>query len=145
MCYLYNNQTRRSFTAAGPDQLNTEIGEGFGDVDELEESSSVATHTMDQDKHFITVRSTDPDTCSDEDEVIIIFQNQKLIMLWLVMLIKHTVMYTCIYSHSKMKLLRMWMTRQLTTGVSQDGRRLTGCNWLEHFLNLKELCVTNAG
>ena len=68
--YLYN-QTGKSFTATGPDQLDAQIDEGFGDVDELEESSSVATHAMDQDEHFVTVAPpADPD--SDEDEVIMI-------------------------------------------------------------------------
>ena len=74
MCYLYN-QTGRSLTASGPDQLDTQIDEGFGDVDELEESSSVTTHTVDQDEHSITVAPpTDPD--SDEDEVIMNFLPQ---------------------------------------------------------------------
>ena len=65
--YLYN-QTGRSFTATDGDQLDTQIDEGFGDVDELEESSSVATTcAMDHDEHPITVAPpADPD---DEDEV----------------------------------------------------------------------------
>ena len=54
MRYLYN-KTERSFTATGPDQLDAQINEGFGDVDELEESSSVITCAMDQDEHFVTV------------------------------------------------------------------------------------------
>lgn len=68
MRYLYN-QTRRSFTATA-DQLDTQIDEGFGDVDELEESSRVVT-TMDQDEHLATV-APPTDLESDEDEVIIV-------------------------------------------------------------------------
>lgn len=65
MCYLYN-QTGRSFTAADGNQLDTEIDEGFGDVDGLEESPSVITTcTMDQDEHPITVA---PPADPDEDE-----------------------------------------------------------------------------
>lgn len=69
MRYLYN-QTGRSFTATGTDQLDAQIDEGFGDVDDLEESSSIATHAMDQYEHFVTIAPpADPD--SDEDEVMI--------------------------------------------------------------------------
>ena len=88
--YLYN-QTGRNFTATA-DQLDTQIDEGFGDVDELEESSSVVT-TMDQDEHLVTV-APPADLESDEDEVIIvaysIISYHKLItcMLWFVMIIQ---------------------------------------------------------
>ena len=64
VCYLYN-QTGRSFTATDGNQLDTEIDEGFGDVDGLEESPSVITTcTMDQDEHPITVAPPDD---PDED------------------------------------------------------------------------------
>ena len=69
MQYLYN-QTGRSFTATDADQLDTQIDEGFGDVNELEESSSVVT-TMEQDEHSVTV-APPADSESDEDEVIIV-------------------------------------------------------------------------
>ena len=46
------------------------VDEGFGDVNELEESSSVVT-TMEQDEHSVTV-APPADSESDEDQVIIV-------------------------------------------------------------------------
>ena len=127
VCATYTTWTKQEgalITATGPDQLDTQVDEGFGDVDELEESSRVvATRTMDQDEHTITVAPpTDPEC--DEDEVITISYDYVMV---------HNVYptYILFHSHSRMKLLRKWMTRQLTTGVSQGGRRWRG--WLEHF------------
>ena len=67
--YLYN-QTGRSFTAINEDKLDTQIDEGFGDVDDLEESSIAVA--IDQDEHPVTVAPpADPE--SDENDVIHVY------------------------------------------------------------------------
>ena len=68
MRYLYN-QTGRSSIATDVDQLDAQIDEGFGDVNEFKESSSAVT-TMDQDEHSVTV-APPADPGNDEDEVIL--------------------------------------------------------------------------
>ena len=130
VCYLYN-QTGRSLTASGPDQLDSQIDEGFGDVDELEESSSVTTYTVDQDEHSITVAPpTDPD--SDEDEVIMNF----LLQIDYVMLIQHTHLFT--------------LQDEAVEDVDDeaiDHRGIPGWEKVDRLakalLSLKGLCVTN--
>ena len=65
MRYLYN-QTGRSFIATTGDQLDAQIDEGFGDVDDLEETP--VTAAIAQDEHPVTV-APPADPASDEDEV----------------------------------------------------------------------------
>ena len=52
------------------DKLDTQIDEGFGDVDDLEESSIAVA--IDQDEHSVTVAPpADPE--SDENDVIHVY------------------------------------------------------------------------
>lgn len=77
--------------------LNTQIDEGFGDVNES--SSIVTTCTMDQDEHPITIAPpADPE--SDEDEVIIIVTYSTIIVANYAMVCNAylTYMYMYIYS-----------------------------------------------
>ena len=66
MQYLYQ-QSGRSHTTT-PEQLNTQINEGFADVDEMDQPA-VST-TPEQDEHLTTVTPPIDPESEEEDEVM---------------------------------------------------------------------------
>ena len=66
MQYLYQ-QSGRSLTTT-PEQLNTQINEGFADVDEMDQPA-VST-PLEQDDHLTTIAPPIDPESEEEDEVI---------------------------------------------------------------------------